>query len=215
MTRIKKFQKNILEKKLGAFFLLDKTNIFYLTKLLNPWQLWGAKLLLIKNEQYLFLPKDFQKLPKTSMKIESLSDFRQISKELLSRNRIRKVGYLKSEMTIQGLEKARRVFRGRSLMGISDAISEMRMQKDKEEMRIIMRAAGIINKSFTKIRKLIRAGVSEKELAAKFIEIIKDNGAEDISFPPVIAFGSNSAYPHHQPTARKLRKNEDSSRRRR
>ena len=142
------------------------------------------------------------------MFIGDLSEFKEVSKELLSRNRIRKIGFLKSEMTVAGLEKTRRVFYGRSLLGAGDAVSEMRMVKDEAEMRIIKRAAGIIDKSIGQAGKLIRVGISEKELAAKFIEIIKDYRAEDISFPPVVAFGANSAYPHHQPTSRKLRKNE-------
>lgn len=51
---------------------------------------------------------------------------------------------------------------------------------------------------------LLKLGVSEKTVAKAVADIIHKLGCE-LSFPPIVAFGIWSAFPHHKATKRKLK----------
>ena len=58
------------------------------------------------------------------------------------------------------------------------------------------------------IRKKLKVGVTEIELA-KLLEIYcLKNGARGMSFEPIIAFGKNTVLPHHHPGKTKLKAND-------
>lgn len=46
--------------------------------------------------------------------------------------------------------------------------------------------------------------MTEEALARKIQILQLELGATGPSFPPIVAFGENSAVPHHSPTERKL-----------
>lgn len=73
------------------------------------------------------------------------------------------------------------------------------MIKNPSEISNIEKACKLTDKAFNYILNKIRQGISEKELAFKIEFFIKKNGA-DIAFPSIVAFGKNSAFPHHVPT---------------
>ncbi|MBI5798969.1 MAG: M24 family metallopeptidase, partial [Candidatus Yonathbacteria bacterium] len=45
-------------------------------------------------------------------------------------------------------------------------------------------------------------------VAQNIVVSFQEFGASALSFPPIVAFGSNAANPHHMPTSRRLRNNE-------
>ncbi|MFA6458372.1 MAG: M24 family metallopeptidase [Patescibacteria group bacterium] len=50
----------------------------------------------------------------------------------------------------------------------------------------------------------LRRGKSEMEVAAEIRKLAKTK-TDGLAFPPIVAFGKNSAEPHHSPTGRKLK----------
>lgn len=81
----------------------------------------------------------------------------------------------------------------------SMAVDMTRAAKDEEE-REKMRVASCMNDAaMAEFKKLIRAGVTEKEVESKLLEIYKDLGADGFSFTPIVSFGANAADPHHSP----------------
>lgn len=77
------------------------------------------------------------------------------------------------------------------------------LTKNKEEILKIKKSCTLGDKTFDYILKKIKLGVCEKELAFEIESFIKKQGA-DISFPPIVAFGKNSATPHHQTSDKRL-----------
>lgn len=92
---------------------------------------------------------------------------------------------------------------------ISSAFSKVRSIKDKEEIKLISKACEISAKSTKEFPNFVKSNITEKELSRKLVELQFNNGATNLAFsPPIVAFGKNSASPHHFPTDRKLKKNE-------
>lgn len=95
------------------------------------------------------------------------------------------------------------------IIDISYAFSKARSIKDKEEIKRISKACNISAKCAEELENWIRPNVTEKELSRKLVELQFHNNATNLAFsPPIVAFGKNSASPHHFPTDRKLKKNE-------
>ncbi len=92
---------------------------------------------------------------------------------------------------------------------MSDAFSKARSIKDKEEIKRISEACKISAlSSFEFVDYLKERDVTEKILSTRLIGRMYNNGATNIAFPPIVAFGKNSSRPHHTPTDQKIKKNE-------
>jgi Xaa-Pro aminopeptidase len=91
------------------------------------------------------------------------------------------------------------------LAALKSPAALVRQIKDKNEAEAIRKAAAVAQKALGRVLSKIYAGVSETEVAAMLDFELKMAGAQP-AFEAIIAFGSNSAMPHHRPTTRKLNK---------
>lgn len=82
---------------------------------------------------------------------------------------------------------------------------ELRMWKDKEELKLMQKAAEVADRVFEEILSWDIVGMTEKELALR-IELKIRELSDGISFEPIVASGENGANPHHEPSDRKIRK---------
>ncbi len=94
-----------------------------------------------------------------------------------------------------------------------DPVDFQRMIKEPEEISLIGKSMKIVEQVFFQVKRRLRSGwpllvPTEIELA----EFIKQTGlkfgAQDISFPPIVASGPNAAIPHHVPSKKKLKPGE-------
>lgn len=88
----------------------------------------------------------------------------------------------------------------------NEIVKEMSIKSDAE-IEIIKKACAIAEKSFVETLPYIKAGVTEREIAARLEFQFKQNGASDKSFDTIIAFGAGSAVPHHETGETKLTEN--------
>ena len=83
-------------------------------------------------------------------------------------------------------------------------IERMRMVKDPEEIRLIRKACFLGVKLFNGLRRAIRPGMTESELAGRLEFRARELGAEEMAFSTIIASGSRSALPHGRASQAKL-----------
>lgn len=111
-------------------------------------------------------------------------------------------------LSVAELASWKKRFKGISFVAAKNCIEELRLIKDEEEIKNLKKSQDINAKTLERVKKLFKPGVTELELAWQIKVIGHELGAEDISFEPIIAFGENSAVPHHQNSSRKLKKSE-------
>jgi Xaa-Pro aminopeptidase len=75
-------------------------------------------------------------------------------------------------------------------------IERARMIKDSDELQRIRAAVALGAKLFDRAVEVIRPGVKETEVAAEMELTARRGGAEEMSFPTIIASGARSALPH-------------------
>lgn len=76
--------------------------------------------------------------------------------------------------------------------------------KDSEEKKNIATACQITHEVFETVQAQLSAGVTELEVAERIQAEFAKAGAKKLAFPLIVAFGPNSAKPHHQPGETKL-----------
>ena len=85
-------------------------------------------------------------------------------------------------------------------------IDHDRAIKNSHEIFFLKKGAFILDHVFHEIRKYIKIGASELEIALHIEKIMKKSGVKEVSFLPIVACGKNSAEIHHYPTKRKVQK---------
>lgn len=147
-----------------------------------------------------------QKLERTKSRIpfkfvELNKDFEQVFKKATGRS----LEFEANHMRINELAAWKKRFKGISFKPLKSTIEDLRLYKDKEEIKNLKKSQQINEETLKRVIKLFKNGITELELAWKVKQIGHDLGAEDISFEPIIAFGANSAIPHHQNSLKKFK----------
>jgi Xaa-Pro aminopeptidase len=81
----------------------------------------------------------------------------------------------------------------------TQVLETVRAVKEPGELDSIRRAAAITNEAFARLAEERFTGRTEKELAWWVERTMRDLGAEDVAFPPIVACGPNGALPHASP----------------
>jgi Xaa-Pro dipeptidase len=88
-------------------------------------------------------------------------------------------------------------------------LASLRLQKDDTEIALMREAVDVAQRALLALLPHIVPGVSERELAAELtVQLLRAGSEGELPFPPIVAFGPNSANPHAVPTDRKLREGE-------
>lgn len=91
-----------------------------------------------------------------------------------------------------------------SLIPFQSKINAFRGVKEPWEIQIMEKAQQITDAAFTQVLERIQVGMTEKELCAELIYCLYKNGADGLSFDPIVVAGPNSSMPHGVPGDRKL-----------
>jgi Xaa-Pro aminopeptidase len=87
-------------------------------------------------------------------------------------------------------------------------VEELRMIKEPEEIEAMRSSLALTESVFQAVAGEAAVGKTEKELSWRVEQLMRERGAESVSFPPIVASGPNAALPHAVPTDRALEKGE-------
>ncbi len=90
----------------------------------------------------------------------------------------------------------------------SENLARAREVKDSYEIALMRKAVSITKTALNEVQRYFQAGMTEKQLKARFEFILNSLGADGTSFSSIVSFGSNAALPHHMPDDTKLKQNE-------
>jgi Xaa-Pro aminopeptidase len=92
-----------------------------------------------------------------------------------------------------------------SLVAAVGLVEAERRTKDEGEIARIERASAIASQALAEVFRLVDEEPAERELALALDDWMRALGAEDPSFPTIVASGPNAAKPHHAPSDRRIR----------
>jgi Xaa-Pro aminopeptidase len=90
---------------------------------------------------------------------------------------------------------------GMTLKDAPPIVERARMVKDEDEVQRIREAVALGAKVFDRGLEVLHPGIKEVEVAAEMELAARRGGAEEMSFPTIIASGARSALPHGRASA--------------
>ncbi len=120
----------------------------------------------------------------------------------------KKISFDSAFVTFADYQGMKKKFEDKEWIAILKPLKKLRMIKDEGEIRALKKAAKLTRDGCQYIISLLKEGVSEEALSLEFEWFCRKRGASKLSFEPIVAFGENSAYPHHRAGKTLLQKNQ-------
>lgn len=117
----------------------------------------------------------------------------------------RTAGFEEDYLTVAAFRSLRSPCAPALLKPAGAVLSSLTARKDASEVLRLRRAVEISDEVFCDIIKLIRPGVTERDLAAEISFRQRKEGAEGDAFDAIVASGARSALPHARASAKKIR----------
>lgn len=96
-------------------------------------------------------------------------------------------------------EIVRRFAPDATIVQADDALAELRMIKDADEIAAIRRAIAISEQALAQTLASVKVGMSEREIAADLESRIQALGVDGLAFKTILHSGGNTALPHMGP----------------
>lgn len=90
-------------------------------------------------------------------------------------------------------------------INLDNQLMLLRNVKTIDEIKLIKEANNIAEKSFMELLPEVKAGKTEKELAALFDYIMAKNGSDGVSFDTILLTGTHTSMPHGVPDDRVIK----------
>ena len=205
--RLKKLQQEIKAQKFEAVLISRVANIIYLTDYSGfSTEEREAFLLVTPKKQFIFTDGRYIEAVKKSiphfqlMEISGKNKFKDLLADLAQRLKIGQLGIEENDLKVSEFKTIKKV-----VGNLKDfKFHEHRSIKTEAEIKLIEKACNVGDKAFEFILTKIKAGISEKELMFFLENFIREQGFEP-AFKTIVAYGANSAVPHHQTGDAKLK----------
>lgn len=204
MSNIDMFENN----EFDAFVVTDESNRFYFTRLETS---FGA--VVLSKDRSVFIT-DFryeaearEKVSGFEIVITTYSQFYAKIAEVLQSVGAKTVGY-GEKMYIDEFQAFKSALADFDLKPAENVFQARRAVKTEQEIGFIKSAQQIAEAALKRAISHAKAGMTERELMAEINYEMIIGGAEKYSFETIVAFGPNTAQPHHHPSNKKLDKNE-------
>ncbi len=199
-ARMKKAHELLTKYHVDALVIENPIDLLYLTNL----NLSLGRLTIEKDKIALFVDGRYiEAAKKESPCAVSLLD--SFKKSLQDAKRI---GFDGSFVSYERFLELQKTWGTQELVPISCIMKPLRMKKESSEIALLQRAQELTYLGLNHVKSLLKEGISEEELALEFEFFCRKKGASKLSFSPIIAFGENSAYPHHRAGKTKLCQNQ-------
>lgn len=196
------------KSKIDAYVFMSESNRFYFTRFNTS---FGA--VVISNDKKVFIT-DFryesearEKVFDFEIVITSYADFYSKIYEILSKLGVKTVGY-EETMPLCDYQEFKAVLKEFKLKPAESIIAAKRAVKTQDEIDTIISAQRIAEAALKKAISRAKPGMTERELMADINYEMVVGGADKYSFETIVAFGANSAQPHHHTDDTKLERDD-------
>lgn len=200
LSRLAKLENWVRNIGIDTLLVDDPLDLFYLTGLsfsVGRLAVFPDRACLLLDGRYLERAK--KEAPCPVKPKEGLADLLHEQK---------KVGFDSAFLSYDGFRSMEKAFPGKEWIPFSKPLKELRAIKEASEIEALKRAANLTWAGFQHILSLLKEGVYEEELALEFEIFCRRRGASRLSFPSIVAFGENSAFPHYRAGKIRLQKDQ-------
>jgi len=197
-ARIDRVAAKLTAARLDAIVITHLPNVRYLCGFSGS----AAVLVITSRDAVVFTDGRYREQARTEVQgckvnIVTGAPLAQAAQWLNKKVSLRRVGIEAAHLTIAERNQLHRVLNRRSsLVGAPALVERMRMVKDSAEIALIRAACRLGSKLFDLLLKKLTPGVTEATVAGELELAARKLGADQMSFPTIIAAGKRSALPH-------------------
>jgi Xaa-Pro aminopeptidase len=202
--RLRTCRERIQQKSGGGYLLTNRADQLYLTGFGGE----DGAVLILPRSLILVTDGRFKQeaaaLPWAKAVFRSTSLAETVGR-VVRRHRIQRLGFQPEAMSVALSDSIRRAIKPSRVIKMPPIVAKQRLLKDSSEVATITKAVRIAESAFRTAVKNIRPGMTEKQVAARLLYEMLSRGADEASFPSIVAVGPNAAKPHAVPGDRKIR----------
>jgi Xaa-Pro aminopeptidase len=118
----------------------------------------------------------------------------------------RRVGFEAHSVTVEAHSElaAAAAASSATLLPMGRPVERLRVVKDEEELTHLRAACAVGDRALSALADQVTVGQTERQVARRLEDLMRDEGADAMSFDTIVAAGPFSAQPHHSPTERPL-----------
>jgi Xaa-Pro aminopeptidase len=197
-NRIKRVRSLFSSWNVDGLIVFSPIDIYYLT----GHTISTGTYIIGKKDTYLFVDGRYFEQLKSDKHVYPNSELETACKKLS----FKKLGFDAKQVSFFDYQKLKK--QHKELIPLDRPVMHIRAVKDEYELYQIAKACALATHGVQWIIDHLRVGVQEKELASRLEIFFKLQGADKLSFSPIIAFGEHSAYPHYRAGTARLKKNQ-------
>jgi Xaa-Pro aminopeptidase len=206
-ARLKPLRRRLAELELDAVFISGPANIRYLSGFTGSlaYLIVGQERAEILGDSRYWIQME-QEAPGFELVRSAASvDLFSLVPERLASIGARRVGFEAQHLTVSAFENLRgRIPQTSTLRPTQGLVEELRLRKTEDEVARLKAAASISSRAFDRIRRTVRPGLRERDLAFLLDQTFRELGADSPAFETIVASGENGALPHAHPTDREV-----------
>ena len=191
-------------RRLDAYLATSDVNISYLTGCPS------AESWLVVLRQGAFYLTDFRYFHEAQKVLRGVAvvcytgSIGEAMRKIITPAKVRRIGFDSRYLSVADCRRLKKTIGARAALVCADGLVEnMRAIKSADEISKIKHAVALNLKAYEFVRRIIAAGMTEQQLFDKLESFVKAKGVS-FSFPPIIASGPNSSYPHARLTRRRI-----------
>jgi Xaa-Pro aminopeptidase len=200
-ARTEKLQRNIISKKIDALLITNIQNIRYLTGFTGS----SAFALITRSAAFFFT--DFRYREQADCEVKNYEcgletgNRAAVIKNIAAKLGINKLGF-EASVPYEFYESLTRL--PIKLFPQKGLVEELRLTKDAHEMASINKAIKRAEQAFMATKRMIRPGVTERAVASRLEQEMKERGCSRAAFDIIVASGAHSSMPHAGQTDKKI-----------
>ena len=195
MIRVEKVRNAMKDLEIDGLIVYSPYNLRYLANFTGT---TGFSLITL-NEAYFVTDARYtqqaQKQAQGFTVIEHKTGWLGVFRELIEKHGLKHVGFEADHLSVSMLEVFEDEF-DTDLVPTQGLVEKIREIKDEAEIQTIRKACSISDAAFLHILNVLKAGMSEIEVANELDFFMRKQGASGVSFDTIIASGVRSSMPH-------------------
>lgn len=204
IERLKKLRPTFEQESVGAFLVTAPVNRRYMSGFTGS----AGWLLITRDEP--FVLTDFRYVEQVQQQAPMFSlveceDLVESLSPLLGKLGIDRVAIEAAHTTVNEQTRREKAMPNVTWVPTVGVIEQIRATKDDDELERIEKAVALADQAFTYILDRL-LGRSEREVALDLEFYMRQEGAERLAFPSIVASGPAGALPHAVPTERVIEK---------
>ena len=205
MSRVCRLQEWMQAQGLDGFLTCDNINRRYLTHFSSSAG-WAAVTL---KDMTFFCDSRYTTAAEAQAKDCSVMEVKSFADAIFhwtEENNLCRIGIEASRLTLSTYNALKEKLGEEWLVASEDPIAQLRMVKEAEELNSLTRAAQLADEAWAELLQEPGQGRSEKALAWRLEQLLREKGAKRLSFETIVASGINGACPHAEPSDRLIQK---------